>query len=144
MKPFRTLQYLLLGAALFSGALTMAAQTRACYEWRNAPAEMRTGVELGMSGPAILKVRATVPETDGLLIISDIDPALFPYALFPRKIWQVRTAPETDQVYMDLPPSPYPQRPLESFPVNWLLNIRGDTVATGGELTRIQPYGSMK
>ena len=105
---------------------------------------MKTETVLGMYAPAVLKVRATVPETDRLLLISGIDPALFPYTLFPRKIWQMQTSPETDRFYMDLPASPYPERLPENFPVRWLLDINQDNVMNGGELIRLYQDGSLK
>lgn len=122
----------------------MAPHIRVCNDWKNATSEIRTEMTLGMYAPAVLKVRATVPETDRLLLISGVDPALFPYTLFPRKVWQMQTAPETDQLYMALPTSPYPERPPESFPVGWLLDINQDNVMNGGELTRLHQGGSLK
>jgi len=144
MKPFTIIQYLLLAAAILSGIMTMAPHIRVCSDWKNASSEMRTEMTLGMYAPAVLKVRATVPETERLLLISGIDPALFPYTLFPRKIWQKQTAPETDQLYMNLPPSAFPERPPESFPVGWLLDINQDNVANGGALTRLHQSGGSK
>lgn len=99
---------------------------------------------LGMFTPSTLKARASIPETEGILLFSGIDPALLPYALFPRKIWQIQTDPETNRIYMDLPPTPYPQRQPESFPAPWELIITQDSVMMGGELTRLQPGGSAR
>ena len=144
MNLFSVGACLLLLAALTSGILTFSARFRLWQEWRNAPAEVRNDMVLGMFGPAIHKIRATVPENEGLLLYSEIDPALFPYALFPRKIWQLQTDPETNSVYMDLPPSSYPRINPERLPVSWVLHIHQDNVMTGGELTQIHPGGGAR
>jgi hypothetical protein len=144
MNLFSVGACLLLLAALTSGILTFSARFRLWQEWRNAPAEVRNDMVLGMFGPAIHKIRATVPENEGLLLYSEIDPALFPYALFPRKIWQLQTDPETNSVYMDLPPSSYPRINPERLPVSWVLDIRLVTIAIGGELSRILTNGGLK
>ena len=144
MKRFPAIQYLLLVAALLSGAMTIAAQFRLCDDWSKAPAEVREDMVLGMFGPTIRKVSASVPENDGILLSSGIDPALFPYALFPRNIWQLQTDPDTNYIYMDLPPSEYGRKDPAELPVGWRLDIRQDDFLMGGELTRIQPHGSLK
>lgn len=133
------IHFLLLIAALVSGALTVTAQFRLRSQWEKAPPETRNDIVLGMFGPTIHKVRASIPEQDGILLYSGVDPALLPYALFPRKIWQTATDPETNAIYMDLPPSSFPIISPEELPVSWQLEINQDNIMIGGNLTRTPP-----
>lgn len=127
----------LLGGALFSGAAAIVAQVDDCVTWGRTPARDREALVLGEYAPAVARVRAQVPENEGILLVSDIDPAPLPYALFPRRIWQTETESESTRMFMELPPSPYPKRSPESLPVSWRLDLRRDNAAGGGELTRL-------
>lgn len=141
VKPPVILCSILLAGALYSGAASIVSQLRLCAEWRGTPVAEREGLILGAYAPAVRKVRAQVPEGEGILLVSDIDPAPLPYALFPRRIWQTRTEPETNAVFMDLPPSAYPARPPGSFPAGWRLDLRKSNVAAGGDLSRLEVGG---
>jgi hypothetical protein len=141
MRPPIIICSILLAGALYSGATSIVSQIRLCAEWGRTPEADREALILGVYAPAVQKVRAQVPEEEGILLVSDMDPAPLPYALFPRKIWQMQTEPETSAVFMDLPPSPYPMRPPESFPVSWRLDLREANSEAGGELTRLKTPG---
>jgi hypothetical protein len=132
---------ILLVGALYSGASTVVYRIRLCAEWYKTPSADRADRILGEYAPVVRKIRSLVPEEDGILLVSNMDPAPLPYALFPRKIWQMQTEPETNAVFMDLPPSPYPLRSPESFPVSWRLDLLEGNSQWGGELTRLKPTG---
>jgi hypothetical protein len=65
-----------------------------------------------------------LPANASVLLESDWDPALVAYYLYPRKIYQLDVQPETDQLFMRLPPSPYARRLPESFAVDWVIKLR--------------------
>lgn len=138
MNRQRLLLLALLCAAL-AGSLPLGVdrwQFRA--QWRAADARAREDILFGPYAPAIAKVRRMVPEDGTILLFSGVDPALFPYAVHPRRIWQVLTEPETDAIYMQLPPSPFlPARSPESFQVGWHLLVTPENLGAGGELRRV-------
>ncbi len=132
---------ILLAGALYSGATAIVTQVRYCVEWHRTPAKDRDELILGDYAPVVRKVRAQVREEEGILLVSDIDPAPLPYALFPRRIWQVQTEPETNAEFMDLSPSRHPLRRPESLPVSWRLDLLKGNAQSGGTLTRLKPAG---
>jgi hypothetical protein len=134
--PARLILGLLLAASLASGVVTLSSRIKTLDAWRSAPPAARDKFLFGLAGPAIVKVRSSVPEDGSLLLIASLDPALFPYYLHPRRIFQCATEPETDRVYMDKPPSPYPWRPPSSFAVDAILVWDDATRTQGGVLRR--------
>jgi hypothetical protein len=132
---------ILLAGAVYSGTKAVDSQIHLCVEWYRTPVADREALILGAYAPVVRKVRDQVPEEEGILLVSDMDPAPLPYALFPRKIWQMRTEPESNALFIDLPPSPYTTRPPESFPVSWRLDLVEENARGGGELTRLKPAG---
>lgn len=135
MNAQRLLLLILLCAAL-AGSLPLGAERwRLIAQWQAADPREREVMLFGPYAPAVEKVRRTVPADGTILLFSGLDPALLPYALYPRRIWQPGVDPETNAVYMDLPPSPYPPRRPETFAVDWYLDWFPDNAAAGGALT---------
>lgn len=130
---------LLLAGAIYSGTATLRQQMKLQSEWRHASPLDRERYVYGPLLPVIHKINSQVREGEGILLRSGVDPALFPYVFFPRKIWQRQTDPETNYIYMDLPTSAFPLRATESFPAAWALNVQADNLAQGGELVRLKP-----
>lgn len=64
-----------------------------------------------------------IPKDDDILLFSQIDPALIPYFLHPRKIYQVTVEPETDHLYMKVPKKHYLIRDPASFNIDWIIKL---------------------
>ncbi|GEM_PF-3878122 len=127
----------LLSAALLSGGVVFWERLRFLQQWQTAPVDAREGMLLGELRPVVAKVKKAVPPAGSILLFSGIDPALIPYYLHPRKIWQTQTEPETNAVYMDLPASPYPRLRPEEFRVTWHLYCYPGNMRAGGELVYV-------
>lgn len=124
----------ILTAALLSGVMTVAERLMSIRQWRSASLSQQEEWQYGFAAPVIGRVRAAIHGNGSLLLQAGLDPALLPYYLFPRRIYQTGTDPETNAVYMHLPPTPYPQRSPESFAVDALLLWDDNNWRSGGEL----------
>ncbi len=103
----------------------------AVSRWQTGTPEQR-GKQLHGSAyhELIAYAQSRVSPGESCLLVSDWDPALIPYYLHPRRIYQRDVQPEITSSYMRVPPSPYPRRPVESFDVDWAVRLRD----TGGTL----------
>jgi len=134
---------LLLVGAVVTGLPAFQDVTRLAAYWRNADADQRREALYQSLGPLLEKVERAVPPQDSILLYSTVDPALLPYVLFPRRIWQVGVEPETNRMFMDLPAPPFQERSPVSFPVDWVLRLSPQNLSRGGELIRIRPAQSV-
>lgn len=123
--------------ALASGSATLLDRWLLAAHWRSAPPAVRAEMPMGEFQPLIAKVMQSVPPDGNLLLFSELDPALLPYYLHPRKIWQMQSDPETNAFYMDLPPSHYPVRNPDSFRVDWHLYYSSENAHSGGKLVHV-------
>jgi len=119
---------------MLSGGPTIYERSALLRRWQHLAPEARRAMLQGPMAPLIAKVERQVPANGAILLFAGLDPALLPYYLYPRKIWQPGVDPETNAVYMDLPPSPYPLRRPETFAVDWHLDWFPDNAAAGGSL----------
>lgn len=131
-------------AALASGVVKGNERFSLISRWRSASAVERNALLYGSSGPVISKVKHFVPENGRLLLQAGLDPALLPYYLFPRKIWQASVDPETNSVYMDLQDPLFPQRQVDSFNVDWILAWHSKNRFWGGDLTPIDKFHDIR
>lgn len=129
-----TLLALLVGGALFSGVSQWRQDEASARLWRDAPAAQRREMLLLEYAPVIARVEAQVAPEAGLVVVAGVDPALLPYYLHPRPIWQPQVEPETDRAYMELPLSPFPRRDPRELPGRWLLRVDRETLRRGGIL----------
>jgi len=132
---------ILMVGAICSAVATFIPQWRLRAAWQQLSMEKRDGFVLGPYAPLVRRVNAQVRPWESILLVSALDPALLPYALFPRKIWQMQTDPETNAFFMDLPLSPYPKRAMESFPVAWRLDVQMEDAGVKDILTRLHAKG---
>lgn len=127
----RVIVALLLVAAL-AGAVREGGQClKQVGQWRKGPTDVRERLQFGSYREVFSFSGSRVSPKASVLLLSDWDPALLPYYLYPRKIFQLDVDPETNQDFMKLPPSPYPRRRPESFAVDWVIRLRN----VGGALT---------
>ncbi len=129
---------LLLGGALFSGVRQWRQDCASVQLWREASPAQRRELLLLEYAAVVARVEARVAPREGLVLLANVDPALLPYYLHPRPIWQLQVEPETDRIYMKLPPARFPRREPRDFPVHWLLRVDRETLARGGELTELR------
>ena len=122
----------LAAALLFSGPRLFRERLLFLLEWRAAPEAAREKILYGDDSGLILFAGSNIPPQESILLSSELDPALIPYYLHPRKIYQLRSDPETNSAYMKLPPSPYPVRRPESFDADWHV----DHSLSGGRAVR--------
>lgn len=136
MKHSLWLSFTLLLFSLYGGGVVIEERLRLLEWWRHLPVAKREGAILGPLAPLVANVCQHVSPNEGLLLFSPLDPALIPYVLFPRKIWQIQVEPESNAFYMQLPPSPFPRRRPEDFPAVWRLNYMPDNASQGGDLVK--------
>lgn len=136
MKIERLLLILLCAGALASAGTVFSQRWQLISRWRGESKVARVDRLQGVCAPAIEKVLRTVPESGTLLLKSGFDPALLPYYLHPRRIWQTKVEPETNALCMKLPPSRYAPRDVATFEVDWLLDLRFSNADQGGYLVR--------
>jgi len=132
---------ILLVAAVFSGGSVVYERWTLLRSWQQSSPEVGRGLLQGPMAPLIARVEREVPANGTMLLFAGLDPALLPYYLYPRKIWQPGVDPETNAVYMELPPSPYPLRRPETFAVDWYLDWFPDNAAAGGSLAFVGRAG---
>lgn len=131
------LAILFLGAFL-SGITTYGNLQDLSATYADAPPDMRRFMLYGPLVPMIAQVEARVPPQSPFLLITDVDPALIAYALFPRKIWQTSVDTALQPLFLPTVRSSYPERPAETFAVDWVLHLRPDNLPLGGELLPVQ------
>lgn len=130
---------LLLLTSLVSGYRARTGLNAEVAAWRSLDERQQRATLMRGYAPLIDHVGRNVPETEGLVLYSAIDPALLPYYLYPRKIWQTRVDPETNRQYMVLPPSVFPERAPESFGARWVVSFDQENAQRGGDLYRMGP-----
>lgn len=130
-----------MAGALCSAVATIIPQWQLLSVWQQLAPDKRVGFVLGPFAPLVRQVNAQVQPVESILLVSALDPGLLPYALFPRKIWQMQTDPETNALFMDLPSSPYPRRAPESFPARWRLDVQLEDSKVKGVLKPLHANG---
>lgn len=132
---------ILMVGAICSAVATIIPQWQLRSVWQELTPEKRDGFVLGPFAALVRQVNAQVQPSESILLVSTLDPGLLPYTLFPRKLWQMQTDPETNALFMDLPPSPYPRRAAESFPAQWRLDVQLENNKVRGDLKRLHAKG---
>lgn len=135
---------ILMAGAIYSAVATIIPQWQLRSAWQQLSPEKRDGFVLGPYASLVRRVNAQVQPSESILLVSALDPGLLPYALFPRKIWQMQTDPETNALFMDLPPSTYPHRAAESFPVKWRLDVQMENAGVRGDLKHLHTSGGLE
>lgn len=106
-------------AIYFSGIPHLRKQFSLMKQWQAASDTGKQNILHGsLSNLFILAKDKTHPDSR-ILLFSQVDPALIPYYLYPRVLYQVQPDPETNRSYMNLSASPYPLRHPQSFEVDW-------------------------
>ncbi|HEY5998013.1 MAG TPA: hypothetical protein VI078_01755 [bacterium] len=123
-RPARAVAAVLLLAAVAGAAVECSRRFDEVSLWRHGPADAKEYLHYGPYREVFAYADAHIPPTASLLLFSEWDPALLPYYLYPRRIWQVDVEPEYNHVLMRLPPSSYPRRDPGSFAVDWVLWLR--------------------
>ena len=129
---------LLLGCALYGGLRVRATLSDQRREWRALDERGRRSLLQRGYEPLLRAIERNVSEEGGLVLYSGIDPALVPYYAYPRRIWQIRVDPETNQSFMILPPSGWPERSAESFDAGWAVTFDRSNAARGGVFFRLR------
>ena len=132
---------ILMAGAIYSAVATIIPQWQLRSVWQQLAPEKRDSFVLGPFAPLVRQINAQVPPDESILLVSTLDPGLLPYMLFPRKIWQMQTDPETNALFMDLPISAYPHRMAESFPAQWRLDVQLEDSKVKGELKPLHAKG---
>ena len=140
-RSVKLIGLILMAGAIFSAVATIIPQWQLHSAWQRLAPDKREGFVLGPFAPLVRQVNAQVQPFESILLVSTLDPGLLPYALFPRKIWQMQTDPETNALFMDLPSSPYPRRVAESFPAQWRLDVHLENSKVRGDLKPLHARG---
>ncbi|MGC4122996.1 MAG: hypothetical protein QM765_52185 [Myxococcales bacterium] len=82
-------------------------------------------------------VRQHVPETDAVLLETPLDPAVMPYALFPRELFMCAVEPDSDQGYYEVAPHGFPRRPPSAYGFAWRASVGRDP--SGNLAVRLAP-----
>jgi len=133
LAPRLVIVALLLGA-LFSGFITSRNLRDLAETYRTANQELRLFMLYGPLTPMIAQVEARTAPTSSILLITDADPALIAYGLFPRKIWQTTVDSALQPMFVPSSHPAYPQRSAESFDPDWVLLLTPENMASGGKL----------
>lgn len=125
LRSGKALVYALLLVVALAGTVGEGGRRLAeVVQWRGGAADSRGELLYGPYRELFTNSFAQLPPNASILLMSDWDPALIPYYLDPRKIFQLGVDPETNAVFMKLPPSPYPRRRPESFAVDLIVTLR--------------------
>lgn len=129
---------LLFFAALGSGLLTYRNLRDLSETYTAADPVMRRFMLYGPLAPLVAQAEVQLPPQSRLLLISDADPALIAYGLFPRRIWQTTVDQALQPMFRDQNSSPYPERPPDSFAVDWVISLTPENFAGGGDFLPVE------
>lgn len=129
---------LLFFAALGSGLVTYRNLLDLSETYTAADAEMRRFMLYGPLAPLVAQAEVRLPPQSRLLLISDADPALIAYGLFPRRIWQTTVDQALQPMFRDQSSSPYLARPPDSFAVDWVISLTAENFARGGDFLPVK------
>jgi hypothetical protein len=124
----------LLGGALVSGVITVRNLRDLAATYGGANPELRRFMLYGPLTPMIAQVEARTAPTSSILLVTDADPALIAYGLFPRKFWQTTVDGALQPMFVPSSHPSYPQRVPESFAVDWVLLLTPENIVSGGDL----------
>jgi hypothetical protein len=121
-------------AITISAVPTLLLELQWYENWRAADGDAQEAILFAAAAPLIHEARQRVDPHECVLLASPaLDPAIIPYYLHPRRIFQTSVRPETDDVYMKLPP-PFPTpRAADTFACAW--GVRLDVDARGLPVT---------
>jgi len=127
LKPPRIiLLAILLSAICFSGIPHLEQRLHLVKQWHPASDSIKDRMLYGSEYRLISRIQSELPPDAKILLFSKQDLALLPYYFYPRQIYQVGVVSDSDNIYMDLPPSPYPLRHPKSFNADYWLNVKGE------------------
>jgi len=134
MSPRRLVLIVLTLGALATGGVTRFNLHDLSTTYAQANPELRHFMLYGPLSNVVERVQNRVPRNGRILLLTEFDPALVAYGLYPRRVWQVSVDKALEPLLMRRDCVSHKERPPESFDVDWLLQITPQNIKQGGAL----------